>query len=469
MNKTNLVLFITDGHRTDGLGCYGNKILRTPNIDAFAAEGVRFTRSFCSHTVCMPTRASIFTGRYPHVHHVWANGVPLSKSEVTLPQLLMEHGYDTCAAGKLHFEPQEPYDQYVPIIEDTPYYGFQEVHLCENRQGLEYIRFIEENFPELSADARARAPSLPEEAHELHWITTKAIDFIENCARRGRPFFLSCSFAELVPPCHPPAGFAGMYRPEDMPPPKVKPGELAAKPPYHTQCYEGYVRRGKHPDEPTLRKLLAGYYDEIAFIDKQFGRLIAALKESGAWDDTVVLFTADHGLCLNDHYQWRHGPFLYDQVINVPMIWRVPGAAEGVVTDELAESVDISATVLDILGIEPRAGMQGRSLRPLIAGEAGARVRESVLVQDRESPELLARGIDPTGFSIIGVRTKEWKLIHYPGCPYGELYDLVNDPDEFVNLWADPGYIARRQEMEHLLLERISAAGDPLPERKYHW
>jgi arylsulfatase A-like enzyme len=110
MDRRNIVIFLTDGHRADCLGCYGNNILQTPNIDQFANEGVRFTQCFSAHTVCMPTRASIFTGRYPHVHGVWANGIRLSEREITLPQVLADNDYRTCATGKIHFEPQQAPD-----------------------------------------------------------------------------------------------------------------------------------------------------------------------------------------------------------------------------------------------------------------------------------------------------------------------------------------------------------------------
>jgi len=311
---------------------------------------------------------------------------------------------------------------------------------------------------------------MPEEAHELRWITTQAIDFIERSAEGGTPFLCSCSFHELIPPCHPPTSFADMYRPEDMPPPKARDGELVSKPPYQRECYEAYVRLGRHPDEATLRKYLASYYNQTSFIDKQFGRIVTRLKELGIWDNTIVLFTADHGLVLNDHFIWRHGPFLYDQVINVPMIWRAPGLPRmGQVVEGLVESVDIVPTILDLAGVESPPGVQGRSLRPLLHGEVGGEGKQSVLIQDRESPELLSREIDPTGFKITALRTEDWKLVHYRGKPYGELYDLRNDPNEFDSLWADPEYQATRNELERLLLERLLEAEDPLPERHYHW
>ena len=483
MAGKNILIFMTDGHRADTLGCYGNPILKTPNVDALAREGVRFTRAFCPHTVCMPTRATVFTGRYPHTHGVRANGIPLPKGEVTLPQVLAGNGYRTGAAGKLHFEPQAA-PEYPPKLEDgRPYYGFHEVRLSENKLGAEYLRFIDERFPELARAVRRREP-VPEEAHPAHWVTGRAIDFIKRCSvalvagnQCHTPFFCFCSFDELIPPCHVPTTFADLYKPEDMPAPKMREGELDTKPPYYRQCYEGYVRLKRQPDDATLRKYLASYYNQAAFLDKQFGRVVSALKECGVWDETIVLFTTDHGLLLNDHWQWRHGPFLQDPVINIPMIWRVPGRG-GRVVEELVETVDIMPTLLDLVsadvGAHGRAplhtsGIQGRSLRPLLLGEAGTKGKECILAEDTESPELRARGLDPAGFRIKAVRTRDWKLIHYPGAPYGELYDLRNDPDEFENLWSAPRYGEKRREMEKLLLDRLCDSEDPLPQMVYEW
>ena len=471
MDTKNVVLFITDGHRTDTLGCYGNTLLETPQIDAFASDGVRFERAFCTHSVCMPTRASIYTGRYPHIHGVWANGVALPTTEITLPQVLARNGYATGAAGKVHFEPQQAYtDELCPIINgDQPYYGFQEVHLSENCLGTEYLRFVEREYPDLVERAKAR-DRMPEEAHDLHWITSRAIDFIERQAHSQRPFFCHCSFHELIPPCNPPDTFADHYDPADVPVPELRQRDLAARPDFYRQCYEGYVANGTQPDEPTLRQYIAGYYDQARFIDKQFGRVVSALKRLGVWDNTIVVFCADHGLSLNDHYQWRHGPFLFDQVINVPMIWRVPGAGQsGVATDAMVEGTDIMPTILDLCGVACAPGVQGQSIAPILRGDPGAPGRESVLVQEREAPDLAARGLDPSSVTQKGVRTRDWKLIHYPGCPYGELYDLDNDPGEFVNLWPDAGYIETRKRMERLLFDRLLDAQDPLPVRHYEW
>lgn len=467
MSARNVVVFITDGHRKDILGCYGNELLETPRIDAFAGGGVRFEHAFGAHSVCMPTRASIYTGRYPHIHGVWANGCRLRESEVTLPQVLSEAGWETGAAGKIHFEPQQSYDGPVPDVEG-PYYGFDEVHMSENRLGEEYLGWIDGEHSDLSEVARGRK-GVPEEAHELQWITSQAIEFIRDRAEAGGPFYCHCSYHELSPPCTPPEGWAGHYDPADVPVPELRADDLALKPGWYRECYEGYLANGRQPDEPTLRRSIASCYDQMRFIDHQFGRIMDTLEDLGIADETIVLFMADHGLSLNDHFQWRHGPFLFDEVTNIPMIWRLPGGASGAVTEEMIEQVDVMPTILDALGVEPPAGVQGRSMLPLLRGDEGARGRESVLMQEREAPDLAARGLEPERITQWAVRTQDWKLVHYPGEEFGELYDLRNDPGEFVNLWADAGHAARRAEMERLLLDRIAQSRDPLPEREYAW
>lgn len=467
MSARNVVLFMTDGHPKDILGCYGNDLLSTPAIDGLASDGVRFERAFAAHSVCMPTRASLYTGRYPHIHGVWANGCRLPEREITMPQVLSDAGWATGAAGKVHFEPQQAYDSLVPDVEGE-YYGFDEVHLSENRLGEEYLAWVDDQHPELSDIARSRK-DVPGEVHELQWITSQAIDFIQRHADSDVPFFCHCSFHELSPPCTPPEGWGGHYDPADVPIPSLDAGDLDRKPDFYRECYEGYLANGRQPDEPTLRRSIASCYDQMRFIDHQFDRVMRALDDLGITDDTIVLFMADHGLSLNDHFQWRHGPFLFDEVTNIPMIWRLPGGASGEVTHEMIEQVDVMPTLLDALGVDVPAGVQGRSMLPLLRGDEGASGRESVLMQERQAPDLAARGLDPERITQWAVRTHEWKLVHYPGEDFGELYDLREDPGEFRNLWGEPGYAAPRAEMERLLLDRIAESRDPLPERQYAW
>lgn len=461
MPRPNVLLFIADGLRTDALGCMGSPLGATPNVDRFADSGVIFTHACCGHSVCMPTRASIATGRYPHVHGVWANGVSLRASEVTLAQTLSEAGYATCASGKIHHEPQQPYRPLAPEIKGS-YYGFDEVHLSENHLGEEYMRFIDERYPDLH-DRALKRDRMPEEAHDLTWITDRSLDFIGRQAQAGQPFFCQCSFHELIPPCTPPPTYAGHHDPADMPVPELREDDLARRPDWYRRCYEGYVANGRQPDEPTLRQYIASYYDQLRFIDHQFSRLLQALEEHGVADDTLVLFTSDHGLSLNDHWQWRHGPFLFDEVIRVPQIWRLPGQSEARSVTAQVEHVDVMPTILGACGVETPGGVQGTSRLPLIMGEAGDG-QGAVLIQERHAPDLAARGLDPKLVWQVGIRTPEWKLIHYVGTETGELYDLRNDPGEFANIFDDGGYLPQRRELQAVLMDRLAATQDPLPE-----
>lgn len=473
MPRPNVLLFIVDGLRADALGCMGSRLGATPHADRFAASGVTFSQAFCVHSVCMPTRASIATGRFPHVHGVWANGVPLRESEVTLAHTLSDAGYATCATGKIHHEPQQPYRPLAPEV-TGPYYGFSEVHLSENHLGEEYVRFIDERYPELRERALKR-DRMPEEAHDLTWITDRAIDFMRREASADRPFFCQCSFHELIPPCTPPPSYAGHHDPADMTVPELREDDLDRKPPWYRQCYEGYVANGRQPDEETLRRYIASYYDQLRFVDDQFGRLLQSLEQAGVADNSIVLFTTDHGLSLNDHWQWRHGPFLFDEVIHVPQVWRVPEEGDGAFPHKkgsvpfVAEQVDIMPTMLDLCGVAIPPGVQGQSLVPLMRGDPAAHAPEAVLIQERHAPDLAARGLDPQLIWQVGLRTRDWKLIHYVDYPHGELYDLRHDPREFVNLWGDAGYLSQRRELEALLMDRLAATQDPLPVNEHEY
>ena len=374
----------------------------------------------------------------------------------------------TAVAGHVDFTPGRSHPGALPAIEG-PYYGFDEVHVSENIVGQEYLDFVADRYPELAERASGRV-DMPQAAHELQWITDQTIDFMGRQSRAGRPFFCHCSFHELSPPCTPPREYAGYYSPDDVPVPELREEDLAGRPAWYRACYEGYVARGLQPDEPTLRRYIASYYGQKRFIDAQFARLLASLDALGIADDTVVLFAADHGLSLTDHWQWRHGPYLFDEVTNVPMIWRVPGLGrQDALCSELVEQVDIMPTFLELCGVPIPAAVQGLSLVPLLRGDPGAAGKECVLLQEREAPDLAARGLAPDSVTQWAVRTREWKLIHYPGQPYGELYDLRNDPGEFVNLWGDAAQAADRARLEGMLMERLMATRDPLPERVYEW
>lgn len=450
------------------MGCAGNRILETPNLDKLAATGVRFAQHYCVHGVCMPNRASLFTGRYPSAHGVWANGVALRRTEQTLADVLDHAGYATASAGKHHFEPMRGAGYPPRLQAGQSYYGFREVHLTENVPGDEYKSYLRANFPALK-DADLRRPGLPEEATEIHWITNQTIDFLRRQQSVSRPFFAYCSFKDLTPPDTPPASFATMYRPADMPEPVRRKGELDGKPPHYRRVHDYQLKIGRYPDRETLPKMLAAYYGQMSFIDKQVGRIVSALQQADLAQNTVIAVTADHGLCLGDHWIWRHGPWLYDQVLHIPFLLYDPASPQARVVNHLTQTPDVAPTLLDCLGVKAPAGMQGKSLRSLMAGGGAGAVRGFAYAEDREADELQANGVDPAGFEVYALRTKEWKYVHYARQSYGELYNLTNDPGELDNLWDDAGRRNVRNEYRDRLLEALLAVRDPLPARTASW
>jgi arylsulfatase A-like enzyme len=449
--RRNLLLIVIDGQRAEMMGCAGNRLLQTPHLDALAKRGVRFDNSFSAHSVCMPSRASILTGRYPGVHGTYSNGVPLRDSEVTLARVLEEQGYETAAVGKLHLLPLAQPGSQDNATPGHSYFGFRETHLTANRPGPEFAAYAK-NHPEVT---------------DVEWIADRAVDFLRRAARASKPFFAQVSFKNLSPPDAPPPEFRRMYAPADMPMPERRKGELAKKPLHYQKVYENQRARGWYPDDSRYRELMAAYYGEMSFIDRQIGRVLDQLESAGLRDQTMIVLTADHGLCLGDHWVWRHGPWLYDQVIKVPLIVAAPDLGGGRMVSELVESVDIMPTVLGWMGQIVPHGVQGKSLAPLLAGRPGSWSKNTAWVDDRESPELDAHGYPSKGFRVMALRSKDWKYVHYPGQPLGELYDLRNDPDEFDNLWNDPARRRLRDDCRDRLLERILAGADPLPVRKY--
>lgn len=257
-----------------------------------------------------------------------------------------------------------------------------------------------------------------------------------------------------------------MYHPGGVLSPRRKAGELDRKPPYERLASENLRKRGLLPEESVLRRVYAQYYGSVSFVDHNVGRILKAPDEEGLASNTVVVFTTDHGELVGDHWLRLKGPWMYDLVTHVPLIWRWPGRFRaGSAPEEFIEQVDLLPTILELAGAPAHPAAQGRSLRPLLEGSGAPRWREAVYTGDRDSSELPAHGIDDRGLVLKCIRTRDWKLTFFPGRPYGELFDLRHDPWEYDNLWDDPARRNIRQELFARLLHLYAATEDPLPER----
>jgi len=525
--RPNFILFITDQHRADFLGCYGHPVVSTPNIDSIAARGVSFDRFYVASPVCMPNRASLMTGRMPSLHGVRSNGIPLSCDAVTFVDLLRDAGYRTALVGKSHLqnftgqppivkrsqprpgyhEPSAKLTQAVrtrltgPAYEQeqpdfwrqpgakiaTPFYGFDHVTLIRSHGdavGGDYDRWLaerdpnakkllgpENSLPHNYTCPQAYRTAIPSELYSTAFLAEQAADYLKGAAD-DRPFFLMVSFPDPHHPFNPPGKYWDMYSPDDFPVPEAFRRNNWTAPPHvqailatreaGTANLKGMTTIGVTAREAQeARALTAGM---ITCIDDAIGTVLRALDERGRRDDTVLMFTTDHGDHLGDHRLLLKGAEHYESITRVPFIWCDPEKpVVAARTSGLASTVDISATMLERARIEPYVGLQGRSLLSTI--ETGTPARERVLIQyDHQAPNVMTK-MPPRVHTVIH---DHWRLSAFDTSGWGELYDLANDPGEFENLFDRPEHARQRGlSFEQLSLAEIEHVDRvPIPTRR---
>lgn len=444
MPDTPHIILITCDHlRADTVGYAGDPAIRTPAIDALAAESVRFGQWFVQSPVCQPSRATIMTGRYPRHHGLKWNFGRLDDREVTLAEYLHQHGYQTAVVGKHHISQK----RFADSLDHLDAAGIRNMKAdnpfrvwCAER-GWNYL--TAEALEGMQERLGAVPSSLPAEAHLDAWVGLRTRDYLAQ-VDASRPQFLWVGFYGPHHPYVPSGEFATMYDDVALPPFATAPDDLALKPPEYLayRDFEGHKFAGmKDRDAATWRAMKAAFYGMTSQIDWQMGLLLEALADRGILDDAVLIFTSDHGDLLGDHGLAGKGPFLLDSLLHVPCLLRAPGLAPAD-CHALTESVDLFPTVCALAGLPVAEWVNGHDLGPVLRGE-----RESV------RPAILAEAVDKRA-----VRTTDWKLIHYPGKPYGELYHVAEDPHELHNLYAsEPGQV---EAMTRLLWSRWDATED---------
>ncbi|MFH0964287.1 MAG: sulfatase-like hydrolase/transferase [Planctomycetota bacterium] len=487
MAKKNLVLFYCDQIRRDALGCYGNLAARTANIDALAARGIRFDNHYATNLVCMPSRASLMTGRYLQAHRVIDNGIALPRTEVTLAQTLAEAGYVTHAVGKMHLEPwgapaELGYEESFALQEsgrldawDGPYYGFERLELALGhgesayRQGGHYGRWVRRNFPEvgkLLGPRNADGPKCPElqcyrsrlpvEAHHSTWVARRAVEFLKT--RGEEPFFLFVSFPDPHHPFTPPARYAEMFEGTEFPGPYRVPGENDGKPEHYRRAMrdkqhpmDGGAHRPPALTDEVLRMVLGNTCGMVTLMDECIGKVLAQLEASGLADETVVIFTADHGDLLGDHYFLFKGPYPCRSLLHLPFVLFDPELGSAAY-DAVISNIDVMPTALELLGVPVPSGVQGVSFAPLCRGEGGE-PREGALESgwSKDGPQYYHHTL----------YRKDARISYFYNQRDGELYDLAADGHEHRNLFHDAGYANLREEMLRELFEAVLRAEPP--------
>lgn len=477
-DRPNVLWICTDQQRFDTLGCYGNEFVETPHVDALAESGVRFDRAYAQNPVCAPSRASFLTGRYPRTTGVRGNGQPIPDDETLVTRRLADEGYVCGLSGKLHIRPAHPSTEDLPLGEsriDDGYADFQWSHgTTHPSPANEYQEWLAERgveYEERPIEGCEYATyGMPAEHHQTTWCAEKAESFVETAADIDHPWLYSVNPFDPHHAFVAPEGYLERYLEDldDIPLPDYEPGELDAKPPWYAECHEGaYANPDLFPydemDERDHRIVRAVYWAMCDLVDDAVGQLLDALERTGQREDTIVVFTSDHGELLGDHGIYLKGGFFYEEALRVPLIVSGPGVREGVETDELVELVDLAPAFLEAAGADVPEAVQGRSIWPLLTGETATH-RDSVYAEAYDA----VHWQEPTDYSTM-VRTDEYKLVRHHRVETGELYDLEDDPDEKRDRWNDSDYADVKTELLTELADRMAETADPLPERKAPW
>ncbi|MBN2452037.1 MAG: sulfatase-like hydrolase/transferase [Lentisphaeria bacterium] len=457
MAKPNILLITTDQQRYDTIGANGSAVARTPNIDRLCREGVRFRRAYVQNTVCIPSRACIQTGRYTHQHGVRymesvIDATPgLPAHEVTVMERLQAAGYATGATGKIHMMPERGFDWMEIVggkgarwtqatgqdIGPAPL-GRQYAEWLEARHpGAYELIYEQRRQPEYRRDRASVVHVLPLEEYVETYIVEKSVEFMTR--RREGPFFLWCGFCGPHGPHDPPASHAGLYPPEAYPRPETWNQDLGDRPPH--------LRRPHRPlspaDEASLRRYRSLYWCLCTLLDDCVGVLLAAMDRLGLLDNTLILYTSDHGEMLGDFRMFGKGNF-YEPVVHVPLLARPPGGCAGRPFDGLVEVMDIAPTILEYAGIERPREMQAVSLRPILEGGAGG---HGAVLSEYTSNDRAIHG--------KCLVTERFKYILWNVGQGGEFYDLAGDPQETRNLYYDPRWRDERDRHAEMLLAHL--------------
>ena len=500
--RPNILWFCTDQQRFDTIHALGNPHINTPNLDRLVAEGVAFTHAFCQSPICTPSRASFLTGRYPanvrgcmNGNEEWGEGAPL------VTALLAESGYDCGLSGKFHLAGAHGREE--PRPKEDGYRVFHWSHDPEDRypSGHAYADWLAAQGYSLR-DLREDPASIPPDLHQTTWCTDRAIDFMSEKRRKG-PWLMSVNVFDPHSPFDPPQEYRDRYDASKMPAPLFRQTDITTQ----SAIPGDFPNPSRPPQDFEAHDVIAAYYAMIELIDDNVGRLLAALEETGQRQNTVIIFTSDHGEMLGDHGLITKGCRFYEGAVRVPLIISWPGqfplqeepaledspeddgsgeeeesisqesndnasadspAPAGFVSSALVELIDIAPTLLELAGLPIPLRMQGRSLLPILRGELPPdQHRDFVRCEfyRAQNPAVVSR-VKYEGSYATMYRDQRHKVVVYHGHSQGELYDLEEDPGEFNNLWNDPDYTDLRFDLMRRNFDALAFSVDPGPPQK---
>lgn len=453
VKRPNILFLMADQFRGDCLGSDGNRVIITPNLDRLAQEGARFRSAYSSVPSCTPARATVLTGLSPWHHGMLGYGQIAARYPREMPRLLRDGGYQAVGIGKMHYHPERNGHGFERLILD-------EASRAETG-GFEsdYRRWFKSVAPGQdpnatgigSNDHRARPYALPEHLHPTRWTADEALKFVEQYDG-ARPFFLKVSFVRPHSPYDPPQRWWDRYQGAELP--RAVIGDWAERHAQRGKSHANDLWQGDLGPE-AARSARQGYYASVSFLDEQIGRILAELEKRGLLENTLILFTADHGDMLGDHYLWRK-TYGYEPSARIPMLIRWPkglvSAPRGQVLEQPVELRDLLPTFLDAAGIpfDPK-WFDGRSMLELIRG--GKQWREWI---DLEHSTCYA----PENYW-WGLTDGRVKYIYYVPDGREQLFDLEKDPGEEHNLAPDRDHRGVLETWRQRLVEHMSERGKP--------
>ncbi|MEX2683316.1 MAG: sulfatase [Candidatus Sigynarchaeota archaeon] len=447
-DKPNILVIHADQHRFDCLGVAGNKEINTPHIDALARDGVFHSNCFTTFPLCTPARYSLLTGLYARQHLGMTNETTLPCGIATFPRILKQGGYKTACVGKMHFKPT-----YLNV-------GFDRMVLAEQagpgRYDDDYHRWLMDrglvdatDMQDQVFECRARAPSsyrenfgsepsaLGNENYSTTWIRDRAIDVMDSWSGGGNLLMVG-----FIKPHHPfdvPPPWSDMYDPAKL---SLLPGWIDAPLPRDTRFSPGYFDN-KALDPTKLRRVMAQYYASISQIDACVGDMVSMLKDKGLYENSLIMYTSDHGEFMGFHHMLLKGNYMYDPLVRVPLVVKYPGRAHaGKVHDGLVSIIDTTATIVDVAGCILPRNVWGQ-LQPLEDSD-----RDVVFAEDAAGNYM--------------VRSRQRKLLLCKNVE-SQFFDLERDPAELNNLITDPRYHNDVMAMKEVLHAWLAFEARPVP------
>jgi arylsulfatase A-like enzyme len=457
--RPHILFLMTDQQRGDCLGAAGNRIARTPHLDRIAAEGARFANAYSSTPTCTPARTALLTGLSPWHHGMLGMTRMAGRYPLEKPRALREASYFTCTIGKNHFAPMRNGHGYEQMVLDEHCScGRIPGERAPGEERTDYEAWFWSEAPNLNPHATSlgwndyagKAFALPERLHPTAWTGQAAVNFLRDY-RRNQPFFLKVSFIRPHSPYDPPARFLRMYEDADLPPARA--GRWAGR--YESRNSDrNDIWRGRLP-ESEIRRSRAAYYGCVSQVDEQVGRILETLEARGLLEETLILFTSDHGDMTGDQNLWRKS-YAYEPSAHIPMLMRWPAglvsARRGQVVTQPVELRDVLPTFLAAARREPSREIDGSSLLSLVK-TGGAGWREFIDLEHN-----ICYSPDNHWNALTDGR---WKYIFHAKDGEEQLFHLDRDPYELKDLAGDTAHADELRRWRARLVAHFEERGEP--------